>query len=331
MPRPSVGKAFALLCCAALLSGAAGRTTAAPVWSDPLNAPTIDAQHWINEAPNADVTLAPSAMGVVMTIAGTAHGPDFLARLRSRCALTGDFDVQVDYQLVLWPAGSGVRLALATGVGSALATHARVERVSLSTHDVTVQTPGTEVYLADFRSFSPFPDIPTTDTQGTIRLTRIGNNETAYFSTAGGDWMTLFSMAARTVEPVTAVLQTWSDDQFFDTQSGGASVIVRNYVINSGQFDCPDAGAADGSSDDAAPGDAGAPGDARAGDAASDDSASDAGKSRERPSGCGCDLGSGASPTAGAAELLSLAMLAMLRGRSRRIRRDSFILPGRRS
>lgn len=322
MPRPSIGRAFSVLCCAALLSGLARRASAAPVWSDPLNAPTIDTQRWISEAPNADVTLAPSAMGVVMAIAGTAHDPDFLARLRSRCTLVGDFDVQVDYQLGLWPTGSGVRLALVTGVGSALAPHAGIERVSLSTHDVAVQTPGTEVYLADFRSFSPFPDIPTTDTQGTIRLTRIGNNETAYFSTAGQDWTTLFSMAARTTEPVTAVLQTGSDDQSFDTQSGGASVTFRNYVINVGQFDCPDAGADDGSPIDAASVDA------SAGDTASNDSASDAGKSPERPAGCGCDLGPGNSPT-GAAGLLSLSLLAMLRRRSRPIRRGSFILPGR--
>ena len=316
------------MCGPTIRRGDDGRATAAPVWSDPLNGLTIDTQHWISEALNADVKLAPSDMGVVMTVAGTAHGPDFLARLRSLCTLTGDFDVQVDYQLGLWPAASGVRLALATGVGSALSGHAGVERVSLSTHDVTVQTPGTEVYLADFRSFNPFPDIPTTDTQGTIRLTRLGNNETAYFSTAGGGWTTLFSMATTTTEPVTAVLQTWSDDQFFDTQSGGASVTFRNYVINSGQFDCP--GAADGSSGDAAPGDA-APGDAAPGDAAASDasagdasagdaSTTDAGKSPERSSGCGCNLGSANRSAAGAAGLLSLAVLAMLRRRRHRTR-----------
>ncbi|HET6280308.1 MAG TPA: MYXO-CTERM sorting domain-containing protein [Polyangia bacterium] len=282
-----------------------------------MNGATIDTQHWISEALNADVKLAPSDMGVVMTVAGTAHGPDFLVRLRSLCTLAGDFDVQVDYQLGLWPAASGVRLALATGVGSALAGHAGVERVSLSTHDVIVQTPGTEVYLADFRSFNPFPDIPTTDTQGTIRLTRLGNNETAYFFTAGGGWTTLFSMATTTTEPVTAVLQTWSDDQFFDTQSGGASITFRNYVINSGQFDCP--GAADGSSGDAAPSDArtdAAPSDT----ATSDASATDAGKSPERSSGCGCNLGTANRSAAGAAGLLSLAVLAIVRRRRRRTR-----------
>jgi MYXO-CTERM domain-containing protein len=309
MPQPGLRLAFALACCSTLSSGLAA---AAPVWTDPLTGSAIDtAAHWSSEALNADVKLAPSDMGVVMTVAGAAHGPDFLARLTSLCTLTGDFDIQVDYQLGPWPAHSGVRLALVTGIGSAFASHAGVERVSLSDHDVVVQTPGTEVYLADFLSLNPFPDMPTTDLEGTIRLSRAASSQTAYFSTAGGDWTTLY-IAATTGQPVIAALQTWSDDQFFDTQSGGSSVTFRNFVITSGQFDCPGAGTPDGSAGDAASGDT-----APTGDAATDTAASDGGSTPARDNGCGCDVGSGPTSAAGAG-LLCLAALAMLRQRRRR-------------
>jgi MYXO-CTERM domain-containing protein len=312
MPQSALRLTFALVCCSTLSSGLAA---AAPVWSDPLTGPAIDAAHWTSEALNADVKLAPSDMGVVMTVAGSAHGADFLARLTSLCTLVGDFDIQVDYQLGPWPAHSGVRLALVTGVGSAFGSHAGVERVSLSDHDVVVQTPGTEVYLADFLSLNPFPDMLTTDLQGTIRLTRTGNSQTAYFSTAGGAWTTLY-MAATTDAPVFAALQTWSDDQFFDTQSGGSAVTFRNYVVSSGQLDCPGTSTPDGSAGDATSGDA-TSGDTAMDTASSDAAASDGGNTPARDNGCRCDLGSEKTPAVGAA-LLGLAALAMLRQRRRR-------------
>jgi MYXO-CTERM domain-containing protein len=308
---------LALILCGSALSSRPA--LAAPVWSAPLTGSQIDTVHWTINAPNAGVTLQATSTGVLMTVAGSASGANLYAQLMSTCTLVGDFDVQVDYALGPWPAHSGVRTALGTGVGGgpALASHAAVERVSLSGHDVVVQTPASEVYLADFLSVNPFPDVATTDMQGTLRLTRTGGIETAYFGTAG-NWTMLYA-ATTTSEPVKTVLQTWSDDQFFDTAAGGGSDTFRNYVVTSGQLNCPDAGAPDASPPDAAAHvDGGNALDAHSPDVATPlDGDSPDGSKKNSSGGCNCDVVSGSTSTA-ASGLLLLTMLAMLRRRRRR-------------
>jgi hypothetical protein len=280
---------FRFLTVSSLFLLAPGSRTEAAILSDPLTGAQVDATHWTSSTPNAGVTLQATSTGVLMTVAGSASGTNLYARLMSACTLVGDFDVQVDYALGPWFAHSGVRTALGTGVGPDVASHAAVERVSLSDHDVVVQTPASEVYLADFLSVNPFPDVATADTQGTFRLTRTGSVETAYFGTAGA-WTMLYATTT-TSDPVNTFLQTWSDDQFFDTTAGGGSVTFRNYVVTSGQLNCPDGGRPDsGTTDGAQP---------------------DGQNSGKGSSGCGCDLATGRISPAGAG-LLSLAILALL-------------------
>src|SRR5450759_1680279 len=140
---------------------------AAPVWSDPLTGSQIDTTHWIGSNSTADVALVPSSEGVLMSIAGSAHGSSFVTNLASLCWLGGDFDFQVDYKLGSWPAQSGVRSALIAS--SQAGFGAAVQRDSLAATDVPVQTPGSEVYLVDFEPHSgTFPDVPTADVQGTL-------------------------------------------------------------------------------------------------------------------------------------------------------------------
>ncbi len=250
---------------------------AAPVWSDPLTGSQIDTTHWIGSNSTADVALVPSSEGVLMSIAGSAHGSSFVTNLASLCWLGGDFDFQVDYKLGSWPAQSGVRSALIAS--SQAGFGAAVQRDSLAATDVPVQTPGSEVYLVDFEPHSgTFPDVPTADVQGTLRLARSGSGVTAYFASPGGSWTMISSIAAVT-DPVVPVLQVWSGDAQFNKQSGGASVYFRNFVVNSGQLSCPDAGAGGAGGGSGSAGNGG-----NAGDAAS--SRIGGGNS----AGCGCSL-----------------------------------------
>jgi MYXO-CTERM domain-containing protein len=236
---------------------------AAPVWSDPLTGAQIDSARWTISISSPDMTLVPSSEGVLMSMAGSAHGTSFVASLTSLCSVDGDFDVQVDYQLGLWPAKSGVRTAL--GAASTSGFGAAIERDSLSANDVPVQRPGSEVYLTDFEPLASgtFMDVPTTDVQGTLRLVRGGGSVTAYFASPAGSWTIVASTAAPN-EPVTLALQTWSGDGVFNKQSGGASVTFRNFAVNSGQLNCPDAGTGGADSASVAAGDAASagPGDA---------------------------------------------------------------------
>jgi hypothetical protein len=211
---------------------------AAPVWSDPLTGSQIDPTRWSISTSSTDMTVAPSSEGVLMSLAGSAQGASFVSAISSLCSVEGDFDVQVDYQLGLWPAKSGVRMGLTAASKSGFG--ATIERDSLSATDVPVQKPGSEVYLTDFEPMSggTFMDVPTADVQGTLRLVRSGGSVTAYFASAGASWTIVASVAAPS-EPVTLNLQVWSADGIFNKKSGGASVYFRNLAVNSGRLNCP--------------------------------------------------------------------------------------------
>jgi hypothetical protein len=214
--------------------------SAAPVWSDPLTGSQVDPTRWTTSASSPDTRLTPASDGVLMSLAGTARGTTFAAGIYSLCAVEGDFDIQVDYQLVVWPSRSGVRTGLSAVSQSGFS--ATVQRDSLSANDVPVQTPGSEVYLTDFEPHTGvFLDVPTSDMQGTLRLNRAGGSVTAYFASPGKSWTIVASTAAPS-EPVTLAIQAWSGDNVFNKQSGGAQVRFRNFAVNTGRLSCPDAG-----------------------------------------------------------------------------------------
>jgi len=179
--------------------------------------------------------------------------------------------------------------------------------------------PGSEVYIGTAGAlFQPFPDIPTTDTQGTLRITRTGVTETAYVAAPGGGWSTVYS-SDNTAVPVYGALGVWSSDEYRSTPGGGSSIYFRNYVVNSGQLNCPDAGAPDASPPDAAAHvDGGNALDAPSPDGATLlDGDSEDGSKKSSSGGCNCDVVSGSTSTA-ASGLLLLTMLAMLGRRRRR-------------
>jgi len=305
--------ALAGLCWAALPSLYA---VAAPVWSDTLTGSQIDPTHWSISTPNPGVTITPSSMGVLMTMSSSASDPSLGASILSICALTGDFDVQVDYQLGPWPATSGVRTALAAN-DSPTSSSCIVERDSLSaTADVSVTMPGSEVYIASIGLASqPFPDVATTDLQGTMRLTRVGSTETAYFATAGGGWTAIYSKTNNTT-PVYGALSEFSGNAYRSTPGGGSSIYFRNYVVNVGQLSCPDAGASDGSATDGSATDG----------SATDGSATDAGLSADGgggksggggSSGCSCGVAAADPGSAGLGLLLLVALAICRHGRRR--------------
>lgn len=214
--------------------------SAAPVWSDPLTGSEIDLTRWTTSTTSTDLKMTTTSEGVLMSLAGTARGTTFGAGITGLCAVEGDFDIQIDYQLVVWPSRSGVRTGLEVVTQSGFA--AIVERDSLAATDVPVQTPGSEVYLTDFQPHSgAFLDVPTSDMQGTLRLNRSGGSVSAYFASPGKSWTIVGSTAAPS-EPVTVVILMWSGDNVFNKQSGGAQARFRNFVVNSGQLSCPDGG-----------------------------------------------------------------------------------------
>ncbi len=134
----------------------------------------------------------------------------------SRCTLLGDFDVQVDYRLLDWPASNGVHLNLGTNWPQAVGR----------------QNVGGELVFAWFP-----PDVvndPFSDLAGSLRLVQRGSTITGYVR-HDGEWIAL--LTARTTHTESAIQLTVSaqGNEFSDQT---VQVAFDNFRINSGRLVC---------------------------------------------------------------------------------------------
>jgi hypothetical protein len=136
-----------------------------------------------------------------------------------QCQLAGDFDMQVDYALLDWPAANGLQAYLS---GFTPFTPARIFRES---------KPWGETYGA--WNDPMFNAADTSDVAGTLRLVRSdGLVTTSYL--AGGAWVSL-NTASR---PAAMTAGVGAGD--FQTFSGlHVSVAFDNFRIGSGEVTCP--------------------------------------------------------------------------------------------
>jgi hypothetical protein len=136
--------------------------------------------------------------------------------IRSRCTLSGNYDVRVDYRLLEWPPSNGVHLNLtATGDGS-------VGRLNQNA----------DAYFAHFPPTGA--GFPTTDTTGTLRLVR---SRTALFAYKGhaGAW-TLIGQSSVVPKPTSMELSISSDDAEFGHQV--VQVAFDNFEVVRGRLSC---------------------------------------------------------------------------------------------
>ena len=212
-------------------------STPTPVYVDDFN-DGIKSSAWtaLRQGQGADVQETDQHLEVSFA-AGATEDPatDAMAGIYiSRCRLTGDFDVRVDYSLPVWPAYNGVRVGLSAGPRQSVeyAGYA-VERVSFGAWEAYPMG-GREVYLADFvdgiRGL-----IDTTHQAGALRLVRQGSILRGYYRDAAG-WALIYEATAQSTT-VTIWLSAWSHDFAF----AGQPVLVAfdNFTIANGQFACP--------------------------------------------------------------------------------------------
>jgi len=111
-----------------------------PLLHDDFGDDAIDPTRW---TASADPTLVISETNQRVEISIPASASQYQTRYGygasygSKCAVRGDFDIQVRFQLPTWPAGSGVRVGLGAGMA--------VERDSFS----VVEGGPWELYLTD--------------------------------------------------------------------------------------------------------------------------------------------------------------------------------------
>ena len=139
----------------------------------------------------------------------------------SQCRFDGNFDARIDYQLLEWPAGVGAHLQLSAWIFPKI--NSASGRMINSYGDQYTGNVGNSFDLVD-----------TQDTQGTLRIARVGSVETAYYLSKG-KWVALHS--------ATAVGQTQLGLQLFAQANEWAhrefSVALDNFTVAAVSPVCP--------------------------------------------------------------------------------------------
>jgi hypothetical protein len=206
----------------------------AAVYCDNFNDNSIAGSIWAPGTSGSGSQVNETNQRLEVSHAASAAGSLFGAAYNSVCTLQGDFDMEVDYQLVTWPPtvsgnGSGIRVTLATqGAQSAL-----MERVSFGS--ATKDFPGQprNQYVTHF-SDGVQGFTPTSDSSGKLRLVRSGTTVTGYrFS---GGWIAIDSGPISTAD-VGFTLSSFSGDPAFTDQA--VVIAFDNFVLTQGQLVCP--------------------------------------------------------------------------------------------
>ena len=167
-----------------------------------------------------------------ITLPADSSGDTFYAGYLSTHALRGDFDVQVDYQLLTWPQNNGVRLGLWIEKAPHTST---VERAGYGTSDGF--TAG-DHYTTNFDDSILIS--ATGDTEGKLRLVRTGSLFEGYYrnETSGG-WVLSQSRSGNPVSAgeATFMLKAWSHDYAFADEP--VVIAFDNFVINKGTVVLP--------------------------------------------------------------------------------------------
>lgn len=127
---------------------------------------------------------------------------DFGAAYISQFTATGDFDTQIEFNLLGWPVANGVRIGTGLDIFFTAA-----ERVSFGYASVNG-----EVYLTHFYD-GVQGIIPTTASSGTLRVVRIGNQLSGFFK-EGLDWKLIHTGPGPTGDGHLS-LAVWSHDYEF--------------------------------------------------------------------------------------------------------------------
>jgi DNA-binding SARP family transcriptional activator len=106
----------------------------------------------------------------------------------AKCGIVGDFDATVDYQLLNWPAGDGLHLALLAGVGGSVGKTFAIERVSGHADGF-----GGDAYQSNLGANTR---VSTADTHGSVRLVRRNGVLRAYYRYRGS-WILVGTQTAK--------------------------------------------------------------------------------------------------------------------------------------
>lgn len=168
---------------------------------------------------------------LVASIAGTAVPGGIWNQVDqhwgSQCSLPGDFDYEVDWQLLTWPRHGGFFAQLSGFFGDA----------SIARHSNPWDPPYDE-QISAWRGGPDFVNavINSTATSGSFRLVRVDGTIFAYERTTSVDWNLVFSAPGVSGATVFG-MGLWAPGWSFAHQDG--SVAYDNFQLSSGELSCP--------------------------------------------------------------------------------------------
>ena len=204
-----------------------------PVFSDSLNGNSINPAVWKTQITGTGPVVAAVNQSIVTTLPSNSQNDPiaqgFGGGSTSVCLLGGDFDMQVNFRLLLWPQSSGVRVGLLIMDAPSPA----VERVGWGSTEA-LGTPR-EVYLTHFAD-NPQGGTATSDLSGTLRMVRSGSLLTGYYLHAGV-WVQIHTGPTVNTGNIHFGFSAWSHNAIFLGQM--IKVGFDHFVVNSGQLLCP--------------------------------------------------------------------------------------------
>lgn len=190
-----------------------------PLAAAPTPTPnTLDLSRWTVTTLGTGPTATEGNGGVVLAIPAkaTLDAQRHLTSINlvSNCKLTGDFDLQLDYSLVTWPARNSVRLGLVAGSYS-------VERSS------NLPPVMDNLYATNLAGVQA--SVETHDSTGRLRLTRVGPSVTGYYR-SNATWARIASEKAVS-DPLSYSIAAWTD--YNAVVKSDVSVTVKNFTVTS--------------------------------------------------------------------------------------------------
>jgi len=201
-----------------------------PVLVDDFNDNSINTQLWNVALAGFGPSIAETNQRLEVDIPATSSGlPVFTAAYQSKFKLKGDFDLQVDYQLLTWPQNNGIRVGIQIS-DAVLSNLASVHRISQAG-----TVPGGESHsatLGHLGADETFARSATTATSGKLRIARTGGVFTNYYWDADvNQWVSLL-VGGSSNNDVTVSLAAWSSDTEFQHNAG--KVAFDNFIVNTG-------------------------------------------------------------------------------------------------
>ena len=149
------------------------------------------------------------------------------AGVSTQCDLLGDFDLEVDYQLLQWPPQSGVNVDFNTNT---IVNGNFDQTFGLFVFDPGGGTGVSTNFPGPTNTFVPAPE-----TAGTLRFVRLGPMLTAYRLTPAG-WSAI-QTTTELANDVRVSLDLFSNAPQFSHPD--VKVAYDNFRVNSGTFSCP--------------------------------------------------------------------------------------------